>query len=253
MTLRSLLLLIILPRSLAAPAGFAFASSRASFVRNLGNGTRRRRSSSTLNVANKSSEGDGSSSLNVHWFRQTDLRLHDNPALCRTVELSLGEVEQKKQQPPPGILPVFVFDTTRIYGSDVRSELGSRKCGPRRAQFVLEAVADLRSNLERRGGGLVVAVGDPGKVLAGIAKASGSDRINVVCQEEVCSEELAVDEAVRSELAKSLSNGQRRFNFETVWGGTMYDPDSLPFDGDVTGISDTFTPFRNKVKKHCNL
>ena len=45
------------------------------------------------------------------------------------------------------------------------------------------------SNLERRGDGLVVAVGDPGKVIAGIIKASGLDLINVVCQEEMCSKE----------------------------------------------------------------
>lgn len=209
----------------------------------------------------------------MHWFRQTDLRLHDNPALCRTVELSLG-VKTKKQPvgaaapsaampPSSGVLPVFVFDTTRIYGSDVRSELGCKKCGPRRARFVLEAVADLRSNLERRGGGLVVAVGKPENVLADIARSAmssttvnaggtGGMKVNVVCQEEVCSEELSVDKAVKSELAKAMTKGSK-FNFETVWGSTMYDPDTLPFDGDVMGIPDTFTPFRNKVEKACRI
>ena len=33
----------------------------------------------------------------------------------------------------------------------------------------------------------------------------------------------------------------------------MYDPDSLPFDGDVAGIPDTFTPIRNKVEKNCRI
>jgi len=199
------------------------------------------------------------STLNIQWFRQTDLRLHDNPALCRTVDLSLGKAEKQPvgaapstKASPTGILPVFVFDTERIYGSDTRSELGCLKCGPRRAQFVLDAVADLRSNLEKRGSGLIVAVGKPEKVLAEIANAVSPTSLNVVCQEEVCSEELAVDKAVRSELAKALKKSGK-FNFETVWGSTMYEPDTLPFDGDVFGIPDTFTPFRNKVEKACQI
>ena len=44
---------------------------------------------------------------------------------------------------------MFIFDTSRIYGSDIHSELGGQKCGPRRAQFALEAVEDLRSNLQK--------------------------------------------------------------------------------------------------------
>ncbi|KAL9188840.1 hypothetical protein ACHAXT_007218 [Thalassiosira profunda] len=239
---RGLLLLSVLPRSLSALPSFVPA-------RSIGIGTARSLSTS-LSMAN--GNGGDARPLNVHWFRQTDLRLHDNPALCRTVELSLGKAKKQPvgaappKAPPAGILPVFVFDTTRLYGSDVRSELGCQKCGPRRAQFVLEAVADLRSNLEKRGSGLVVAVGQPETVLAGLAKAAGQSakegvKMNVVCQEEVCSEELAVDKA------------GSKFNFETVWGSTMYDPDSLPFDGDVNGIPDTFTPFRNKVEKNCQI
>ncbi|KAL7542646.1 hypothetical protein ACHAXR_011952 [Thalassiosira sp. AJA248-18] len=214
-------------------------------------------------MANNSGDNSSSSALNIHWFR-TDLRLHDNPALCRTIELSQGKKATNQpvgssaaasSTPSSGILPVFVFDTSRIYGSDVRSELGCQKCGPRRAQFVLEAVADLRSNLKKRGSGLVVAVGKPETVLANIARSTTNDegmKINVVCQEEVCSEELAVDKAVRAELAKAMSKGSK-FHFETVWGSTMYDPNSLPFDGDVMGIPDTFTPFRNKVEKNCEI
>ena len=213
---------------------------------------------------------DEDNTVNIHWFRQTDLRLHDNPALCRTIELSQGKAKKQPVGAAPvttptqssGILPVFVFDTERIYGSDTRSDLGCLKCGPRRAQFALEAVADLRANLEKAGSGLVVAVGKPEQVLADIAKSAMEANIgngdgmkfNVVCQEEVCSEELAVDKSVRAELAKSMTKGSK-FNFETVWGSTMYDPDDIDsvFDGGIMGIPDTFTPFRNKVEKKCAI
>ena len=103
----------------------------------------------------------------------------------------------------------------------------------------------------------MVALGHPEEVLAAIAseaaKLNGEGMMmNVVCQEEVCSEELAVDKAIRASLAKALKQPglYGKFNFETVWGSTMYDPEKLPFEGGVFGIPDTFTPFRNKVEKN---
>jgi deoxyribodipyrimidine photo-lyase len=230
--------------------------------------------------------------LALHWFRTSDLRLHDNPALCRSAELSLLGARGGKEGTTTttttttsdggALLPVFVFDTSRVFGSEILASssspggswgYGSRKCGPRRAKFVLEAVADLRSSLERRGSGLIVAIGKPEDALAYIAgrAAEGDDeyeyddddgssggqgvlrQIDVVCQEEVCSEELSVDKAVRAELARTMMGGKCKFKFEAVWGSTMYDPDDMPFDGNVRGVPDTFTPFRNRVEKECSI
>ena len=116
-----------------------------------------------------------SGALNIHWFRN-DLRLHDNQALCHTLQLSSAN---------GGILlPIFIFDP-RVYGSNVKTKLSSsRKCGPRRARFVLEAVADLRHNLERCGSGLIVKVGEPEKIFEEIAQQMdiASGVINIVCQ-----------------------------------------------------------------------
>jgi len=159
---------------------------------------------------------------------------------------------------------VYIFDS-RLFGSDTQFRSGQElkhntavKCSARRAKFLLESIKDLRYNLEKRGGGLLVAYGEPEKVLSSIAsevcKKDNDDGtvVNVVCQEEVCSEELAVDKAVRASLAKVMKHGNK-FNFETVWGSTMYDPNNLPFDQGVYGIPDTFTPFRNKVEKNCEI
>ena len=62
------------------------------------------------------------SKLNVYWFRNADLRLHDNPALLQGLSSCKDE----------GVLPVFCFDK-RIFGSSVRTEFGSLKIRPRRA------------------------------------------------------------------------------------------------------------------------
>jgi len=182
--------------------------------------------------------------VNIHWFRN-NLRLLDNPALCHTVQLCAHD---------DGILlPIFIFDNSRVYGSNVKSKLSSsRKCGPRRAQFILEAVADLRQNLERCGSGLIVKVGKPETILGEIAQQmdTTSSFVNIVCQEEICSEELVINEAVSSHLT---SQGIK-FKLHSISGSTLYDPNTLlPFDRGVDNIPDTFSTFRKEVEKHCKI
>jgi deoxyribodipyrimidine photo-lyase len=97
---------------------------------------------------------------------------------------------------------------------------------------------------------LVVAHGKPEDIFAILLKESGQSLIpRVFCQEEVCSEELTVDKAVRS----SLSLVHPEASLERIWGSTLYDPDDLPFNDGPYGIPDTFTPFRNKVEKKCQI
>eukprot|EP00978_Attheya_sp_CCMP212_P022093 scaffold65450_cov49-Attheya_sp.AAC.1 len=191
--------------------------------------------------------------IHFHWFRHGDLRLHDNPALCRAVEAA-----SKNDVGTKGVVPIFCFDP-RIFGQDATSEFGSLKCGPLRAKFLLESVINLRTNLEAHGSGLVVAHGKPEEIFPSILNsfvADGGDPSNpsssrntmiprVFCQEEVASEELRVDKAVKRELKCKAGS------LETIWGSTLYEPDDLPFDGNVLGMPDVFTPFRNKVEKKC--
>ena len=169
----------------------------------------------------------------MHWFRMGDLRLYDNPALCESAASSNG------------VLPVFCFDP-RIFGNEARSSFGSLKCAPRRAKFVLESVANLRDMLEKKGSGLVVAQGKPEDVFDSLLTSS-MHHPSVFCQEEVCSEELSVDKAVKSVLNRK--NG----SLHKVWGSTLYNIKDLPFPGKEAGMPDTFTPFRNKVEKSCTI
>ena len=196
-------------------------------------------------ISTKSSTGG--SSLFVHWFRLTDLRLHDNPALQRAVEGAKKDNNNKSS----GIVPIFCFDP-RVFGDEARSEFGSLKCGPKRARFILESVADLRLQLERRGSGLVVAHGQTEDVMAKLLKHvdSTNEKIpRLTCQQEVCSEELAVDKAVRA----AISLHHPKSSLDVVWGSTLYELDDLPFEDGPHGIPNTFTPFRNKVEKNCQI
>ena len=177
-----------------------------------------------------------------------DLRLHDNPSLCASIDAA------QKSAGATGIVPVFCFDP-RIFGNEALSEFGNLKCGPRRAQFVLEGVADLRANLEKQGSGLVVAQGKPEDVLQALLQKIDPEPTKsfvpkITCQMEVASEEMKVEKAVRA-VAKSHSPQAGGLN--AVWGSTLYDPEDLPFNDGVFGMPDTFTPFRNKVEKKCEI
>lgn len=173
-------------------------------------------------------------SVIFHWFRGMDLRLHDNPALDRSAALCA--------KTSSNVVPVFCFDP-RIFGDDARSEFGSLKCGPRRAEFVLESVADLRQSLEKKGCKLLVAYERPEDFMRKIKKEMNDCSTNIVYQDEVCSEEKAVEFQVKK-LFKSS---------EAVWGSTLYDIKDLPYAEGLSDLPDTFTPFRNKVEKKCSI
>jgi deoxyribodipyrimidine photo-lyase len=68
-----------------------------------------------------------------------DLRVHEQPALAEAVRTS------------DVVVPLFVFD----------QEILRRQRTPNRLAFLLEALADLRVALRRRGGDLIVRRGDP--------------------------------------------------------------------------------------------
>lgn len=138
-----------------------------------------------------------------YWFRLGDLRLHDNPALDRAADLCI--------KTESNLIPVFCFDP-RLFGNSARSEFGSLKCGPRRAKFLIESVADLRKSLEKRGSKLLVSTKTPELFFSEILNGVESKNANkLVYQDEVCSEERTVAKTVEKLFESS----------EAVWGSTV--------------------------------
>lgn len=144
------------------------------------------------------------------WFRASDLRLDDHPALqaaCRGAN---------------SLLPVFVFDplcfnTLTRYG-------GARKSSARRARFLLECVASLRRRLEEHGSALAVGLGSPSEIVPKFC----ADCEAVFVTEGFCSEEKKEE----AQVAWKLVHG----DLKRIWGGTLYlphelggyDPDNIP-------------------------
>ncbi|GAQ77897.1 photolyase/cryptochrome dash [Klebsormidium nitens] len=166
----------------------------------------------------------------ILWFR-SDLRLHDNEALVRAAEAS------------DSVVPVFCFDP-RIYGRTYH--FGFQKTGPLRAQFIWDAVSDLRQQLRQRGADLLVRVSNPEDVIPSLAKSVGAQR--VFASLETCSEEKAVERR----MLHKLQEGNSRGFLELVWGGvTMYHIDDLPFP--AAAVPDVYTQFRKGVESRSKV
>jgi len=188
----------------------------------------------TQMTANEKNDGKP---INIHWFRNGDLRLHDNPALTHTISST---------SPNDNFLAIYCFDPRVFSAENNTTPFGFQKFGVRRAQFLIDCVTDLRTSLKENGNELLVAYDTPENVIEKILCKSNAQSM-VCCQEEVASEELAVDKSVKRILKK------HKGTLKTIWGSTMYDPLDLPYDGGFNGIPDVFTPFRNKVEKNCDI
>lgn len=163
----------------------------------------------------------------LYWFRN-DLRLHDNEGFARAV----ADADE--------VLPVFVFEP-RWY--EELPELGFRKTGIFRANFLIEAVADLRRSLRAKGADLIVRVGDPAKVLAQLAEEWAAEA--VYASKEVTQEETDAE----SDLSKRLK--PINVDLELFWGSTLYHVRDLPFE--VARLPDVFTQFRNRIQKYADV
>jgi deoxyribodipyrimidine photo-lyase len=163
----------------------------------------------------------------LYWFR-ADLRLHDNEGLAA----ACAEARQ--------VLPVYVFDPRQFR---VLPTLGIRKTGLFRANFLLEAVADLRASLRARGADLIVRVGDPAQILADLAEEI--DAGAVYAGKEVTQEETDVESALSKRL-KPLN-----IDIEFFWSSTLYHVRDLPFD--IAKLPDVFSPFRGKLEKYAQV
>ncbi|HEY9748670.1 MAG TPA: deoxyribodipyrimidine photo-lyase, partial [Allocoleopsis sp.] len=160
------------------------------------------------------------------WFRN-DLRLHDHEPLHEALQAGAE------------VIPFYCFDA-RQFG---QTSFGFPKTGAFRAQFLLEAIADLRASLRSLGSDLIVRRGLPEAIIPELVKQLQISAI--YCHGEVTSEETAVETALQTALRPL------RVKLETFWGHTLYHPDNLPFE--IAELPELFTNFRKQVEKYANV
>jgi deoxyribodipyrimidine photo-lyase len=114
------------------------------------------------------------------YLLRRDLRVADNPIFHEIHRLS-----QQSQRSFTHVLPLYVFPAQQVEVSgflsspeskspfpEARSEVGKFwRCGPHRVKFLAESVWDLKKNLDKLGGGLVVRVGLVGQVVRDLLHA----------------------------------------------------------------------------------
>lgn len=162
----------------------------------------------------------------IVWFK-TDLRLHDNETLVKAIAKS------------DEIIPVYCFDESQFQ----ETEYGFQKTGSFRAQFLLEAVANLDKNLRELGSGLIILKGKPEVEIPIIVQQYKAYK--VFAKREVAYEEKQIDSLVQDELFKV------KCEFETFSTSTLYHAEDLPFS--IKDIPDVFSNFRKKIEKDSTI
>ncbi len=156
------------------------------------------------------------------WFK-TDLRLEDNETLLKAISQSQE------------ILPVYCFEDSHFE----TTPYGFKKTGSFRAQFLLESLLDLDSNLRKLGSGLLVVKGKPEIEIPKLVQQFKVQK--VFAKREVAYEEKMTEILVQEALFKL------RCELETCSTSTLYHAEDLPFS--IKDIPDVFTNYRKKTEK----
>ncbi len=160
------------------------------------------------------------------WFRN-DLRLHDNEVLIEAINKS------------DLIIPVYCFDPRYFH----KNKFQQNNTGIKRAQFLLESVAQLKSKLQGMDSDLMTFVGKPEDILPVLcAKYEVGE---VFHHREVASRETQISEAVEAEL------WENKINLRHFIGHTLFHKEDLPFP--IKDIPDKFNIFRKKIERESTV
>ncbi|WP_373522106.1 DASH family cryptochrome [Aquiflexum sp.] len=158
----------------------------------------------------------------IVWFRN-DLRLHDHAALFSA--LAKGKE----------IIPVFCFDPRNFRNVD----LGFKKTGAFRTQFLIESVENLRKSLQALGADLIVEEGSPEEVVIELVNKYQAEAI--FFSEEVTQEEKLIEERLEKSAWKL------GIATEAFWQSTLFHIEDLPFPANL--VPEVFTQFRKECEK----
>ncbi len=157
----------------------------------------------------------------IFWFRN-DLRLHDNEAFLEASKAG-------------NVIPVYVFDD-RYFDKNF---LGFKRTGAFRTKFLLEAVENLRKNLQEKGSDLIIRRGISEDIIAKIAK--DTEAAAVYASKEVTQDETTI-EASLSKILKPMN-----IEIELIWSATLFHARDLPFQ--INFIPATFAEFKKKIER----
>ncbi|MDI4637042.1 MULTISPECIES: DASH family cryptochrome [Halomonadaceae] len=155
------------------------------------------------------------------WLRD-DLRLADNPLFHFS-------------SPPASLMCVYVLDERWL--SPLASGVSSRRIGAARLCFLWQSLIALRGELLKRGGDLLVRVGDPPEVIAELVASVGVLCVHV-------RDTAGHDEA--DDLARLIEELPASCKLRRYQGGTLFDEQALPFA--LEELPGSFSAFRRRME-----
>ena len=161
----------------------------------------------------------------LHWFRN-DLRLDDNLALAKSLEYDQ-------------VILVYILDE-HFWKKD---RWGHIKTGAFRTRFLFESIHDLKIEIEKIGGSLIIKQGKPEEILPLLMEEFSCKTL--IAQAEHTTEELRIEKLVEDAINKIGGN------FNWIEGHTLYHPEDVKIIFDK--IPDVFTTFRKKVERNCDV
>lgn len=159
------------------------------------------------------------------WFTN-NLRVQDNRCLYEAMRKGSARA-------------VFCFDPRHFE----RDPFGFRKTERFRAQFLIESVADLASQLKGIKVPFHVYFGKPEKVIPELVAAHQID--SIYHQREWTSEELKVQEAVRRSVPREVA-------IRSYYDQFLFHPSDIPYKGSHE-IPEVFTGFRKACEKNVRV
>ena len=135
--------------------------------------------------------------LSIHWFRN-GLRLHDNPSLLAASQSSHS------------VLPLVVIDPQAPFAQTTH-----RRAGILRANFVLESLHALNTQLQQQQQQLCVVLGDPREVIPQVVQALKAQAL--FYEKDMAAPVRAVDRQVRQNVQKLASCDIRAFDSQTLF------------------------------------
>jgi deoxyribodipyrimidine photo-lyase len=157
-----------------------------------------------------------------YWFRN-DLRLEDNVALSAAAERY------------ETLIPIYVLDESIA----LQPFLGHDRMGPFRKKFLWESLEDLRTSLNEKGGGLIIAQGQLDSIFKELRDQYNT---SAIC----CVRGLGTEEQDQESLLSAAG-----FQVETQLDHCLYHPEDVPFD--ILDTPEVFTPFRKKTEKYASV
>lgn len=156
------------------------------------------------------------------WFRN-DLRIHDNEILHEAVQK--GDI----------IIPVYFFDPRYFKLNNI----GFQNTGILRTLFLIDAVAQFKSTLQKIGADLLVFHDKPEDIIDTLC--AKYEVTEVYHHREVAQRETDISEKVEETLWK------QKINLKHFIGHTLYHKEDLPIP--IRDVPNSFAAFKKKVEK----